>query len=139
MGKLQSHLFKMLNQDQLFSLCLILTMIFFIYKGVLYALIGSYVPFLFIFTILGLMSFTFNKSSKVFRKIVGLWSVLIILWSAIRLLLSMVNQFVKPIPEGHVDGQLGLISTLLSMIFLCAGIYMWKNRRILILETESAY
>ena len=129
MAGLTDRFFKTFRQDWLFTLCLSITLSFFIYKGILYALIGSYVPLLFIFIMLALLTFSLNKSPKAFNKSVGLWSVLIILWSAVRLLLSMVNQFVKPIPEGHIDGQLGLMGILLSVAFLCAGIYIWRNRK----------
>lgn len=128
MVKSTDHLRNIFNQDRLFSLSLSLTLIFFIYKGVLYALIGSFVPLLIILTILALILFSLKKSPKAYKRSVGLWSALIILWSTVRLLLSATNEFIKPIPEGHIDGQLGLLSVLLSITFLCAGIYMWSNR-----------
>lgn len=128
MVKSSNHLVNIFNQDRLFGLSLGLTLIFFIYKGVLYALIGSFVPLLVIFTILALILFSLQKSPLAFKRSIGLWSTLIILWSTVRLLLSAANEFVKPIPEGHIDGQLGLLSVLLSITFLCAGIYMWSNR-----------
>jgi cell division protein FtsX len=129
MGKSANHLFNIFKKDKVFGLSLAMTLIFFMYKGILYALIGSFVPLLIILTILGLILFSLKKSPKSFKRSIGLWSSLVILWSTVRLLLSATNEFIKPIPEGHIDGQLGSMSVLLSMIFLCAGIYMWKNRK----------
>ena len=129
MTKLVNQLYNVFRQNQLFSLILSITLLFFVYKGVHYALIGSYVPLLFIIIILCLLMVGLNKSPNVFKWSVGSWSVLIILWATVRLLLSMANLFVKPVPEGHVDGQLGLASILLSVAFLIAGIYLWQKRK----------
>ncbi|MEP0106966.1 MAG: hypothetical protein ABJ387_06700 [Balneola sp.] len=63
-----------------------------------------------------------------------MWSILLMLWSATRLFLSIINKFVKNIPEGHIDGQLGLMSVLLSMTFLIFSFYMLKNRKIILQE-----
>lgn len=136
MVKPTNHLLSIFNRHRLFSLSLGLTLIFFIYKGVLYALIGSFVPLLIILTILTLILFSLKKSARAFKKSIGLWSSLIIIWSTVRLLLSATNEFVKPIPEGHIDGQLGLLSVLLSITFLCAGIYMWRNKNKIMLWYE---
>jgi len=129
MAKLTNQLLTIINQDRLLGLSLGLSLIFFIYKGVLYALIGSFVPLLVILIIIGLILFSLKKSPRALIRSIGLWSALIILWSTIRLLLTIVNLFVKPVPEGHIDGQLGPMSILLSVAFLFAGIYIWKNRK----------
>ncbi|WP_431137929.1 hypothetical protein, partial [Psychroserpens mesophilus] len=50
-------------------------------------------------------------------------------WASVRLLLAGVNQFMNPVPEGHVAAQLGLGGTLLSLAVLFCGIYLWKFRK----------
>lgn len=137
MVKSINQLLHIVKQDRLFGLNLSLTLIFFIYKGMLYALLGSSVPLLIILIIPGLILFSLKKSPRAFKRSIGLWSSLIILWSTVRILLSATNEFVKPIPEGHIDGQLGMMSVLLSMIFLGAGTYMWKNRKRITTEIDA--
>jgi len=130
---------KTIRKNRLFSLSLSITMIFFICKGILYAWIGSFVPLLIILSILSLILFSLKRSNKAFQRSIGLWSLLIIFWSTLRLLLSAINEFVKPIPEGHIDGQLGPMSILLSIAFLLAGIYIWKNRKSKMPEIEATH
>lgn len=134
MKSLTIPLFKAIIKNRVFWMCLSITLIFFICKGILYALIGSFVPLLFIITILCLFLFSIIKSPGAFKRTLTMWSVLLILWSATRLFLSIINKFVKHIPEGHIDGQLGLMSVLLSMTFLIFSFYMLKNRKIILQE-----
>lgn len=128
MAKLAKESLLKLNKNRLNCLCLSVTLIFFTYKGIAYSIIGSYVPLLLISSVLGLFFYSLNKSPKALINSIGLWSVLIIFWSLIRIVLSIVNQFLKPIPEGHVDGQLGLIGFTISLAFLFAGVYMWRSK-----------
>lgn len=134
MKSLTIPLFKAIIKNRVFSICLSITLIFFLCKGILYALIGSFVPLLFIITILCLFLFSITKSPGAFKRTLTMWSVLLILWSATRLFLSIINKFVKNIPEGHIDGQLGLMSVLLSMSFLIFSFYMLKNRKRILQE-----
>lgn len=134
MKSLTIPLFKAIIKNRVFWMCLSITLIFFLCKGILYALIGSFVPLLFIITILSLFLFSITKSPGAFKRTLTMWSVLLILWSATRLFLSIINKFVKNIPEGHIDGQLDLMSVLLSMTFLIFSFYMLKNRKIILQE-----
>jgi hypothetical protein len=129
MKTLTNQLIKVIIQNRVFTFCLGTTLLFFLCKGILYALIGSFVPLLFIITILSLFLFSFIKTSGTFARAVTMWSFLLILWSATRILLSFINQFVKHVPEGHIDGQLGLTSNLVSFTILICSLYMLNNRK----------
>ncbi|MTI26709.1 hypothetical protein [Fulvivirga kasyanovii] len=122
------QVFDKLKTHRLYSLILTLTLIFFLHKGVMYALLGSFVPLLFVLVVSVMFIYKLNKSPKAFSRAIMVWSVILILWAGVRLLLSVVNQFVKPIPEGHVHAQLGLSGSLLSVVFLGFGIFLWRNR-----------
>lgn len=134
MKSLTNPLFKAIIKNQVFSMCLSITLIFFLCKGIIYAFIGSFVPLLFIITILSLFLFSITKSPGAFKRTLTMWSVLLILWSATRLFFSIINKFVKHIPEGHIDNQLGLMSVLASMTFLIFSSYMLKNRKRILRE-----
>lgn len=139
MTEQHNRIFSMVKQHWLYGGLLSVTLLFFLYKGFSYAIIGSYIPILVIFTILILFAFGLYKSEKAFIRILGLWSVLMILWACIRLLLSSVNQFVKPIPEGHIDAQLGIAGTLLSLAFLFCGIYLGKYKKSVFVTNKTGY
>ena len=129
MKEQQRHIFTQLKENRGYGTVLGLSLLFFFYKGILYALIGSYVPILFIGAIILLFMLGFNSSEKVFKGVLLMWSLLLILWAFVRLLLGGVNQFLKPIPEGHIDGQLGIMGTLLSLAILAGGVYLWRGKR----------
>ena len=106
-----------------------ITLVFFVYKGISYALIGSFVPLITITIILILFIFTSKKSPNALRQMIVFWAVLLILWSSTRLLLSIVNLFVKPVPEAHVHDQLGIGGAIFSLIFLSIAIYLWRFKK----------
>jgi len=112
-----------------YLLLLGLTLLFYLLKGITYALIGSYIPFIFIAIILTLFAYTSKKSPKALRRMIVFWAVVLILWSSIRLLLSIVNFFIMPIPEAHVHAQLGIGGAVFSLIFLIIAIYLLKFKK----------
>lgn len=128
MADSRKEILKKLNQHRLFSLLLGLSLLYFVYKGLVYFFLGSYIPLLVIALILGLLFYGLKKSPAAFRRTIGFWCVLLLLWSSVRLLLGIVNQFVKPIPEAHVSGQLGITGTILSLAFLVTAVVLWRSK-----------
>ena len=128
MNALQQHILNTLKHNSIFLAVLGLSLLFFLYKGVLYLIIGSYVPMIVILIIMTLFLFSSRKSESGFKKTIGLWAILLIIWSMVRLLLSLTNQFIKPIPESHVSEQLGVLGTIFSLLMLFGGIYLWRNK-----------
>lgn len=119
---------KLVGEYPRYGFILGISLLFFLYKGVSYALIGSYLPLLVFLGVLALWFFGLSASALAARRVARLWAFVLILWASVRLLLAGVNQFLKPIPEGHVDAQLGLTGTLLSLAVLFCGGYLWKFR-----------
>lgn len=129
MNGLQQHIINRFTKHRWYGVTLGLTLLYFLYKGLSYVVIGSYVPLLLIVVVLSLFVFSSYTSEKAFRRTISLWAILIMIWSCVRLLLTLVNQFLKPIPEGHVDGQLGILGALLSLLFLVGGIYLLRHKK----------
>lgn len=132
MSEERKEILQQINKRKPYGFFLAATVLYFIHKGILYASIGSYIPLLTILCITGLMIFCRNHTKKAYSLFVGIWSSLIIVWSVVRLLLWIVDRFIKPIPEAHVHDQFGLFGNLLSFGFLIAGIYLWKHRKLTI-------
>ncbi|MBR9845777.1 MAG: hypothetical protein GYB35_06540 [Algicola sp.] len=122
------NIIDFLIRDLIFSAVLVLSLLFFFYKGVLYLLLGSYIPFILISSMIVLFFLSSEKNVKSFKRVTGLWAILIIMWSIVRIVLSLVNQFIKPISESHVSEQLGILGLMQSLIFLIGAIYLWKYR-----------
>lgn len=130
MNEVQHKILSIFKAHLFYGIVLAFSLFFFFYKGFSYLVIGSYVPLILISAIMALFIFSSRKSEKSFRKTIGLWAILVIIWSSIRLLLGLVNQFIKPVPESHVAEQFGLFGSLFSLLFLFGAIYLWryKNR-----------
>lgn len=130
MNNTQRNILSILKEHLFYATALGLSLLFFLYKGFAYLIIGSYLPIALISAIVILFVLSSRKSEKSFKKIISIWAILLIIWSSVRLLLSLVNQFVKPIPESHVSEQLGILSAMLSLLFLFGAIYLlsYKNR-----------
>lgn len=120
----------------MYGLVLALSLLFFLYKGVYYLILGSYVPLVLILAIIALLLISSRKSEKSFKRIVGLWAILTITWALVRLILGLTSQFVKPIPESHVAEQLGIAGAMLSLMFLCGGIYLWRHKNRIVEKTS---
>ena len=129
MNKIQRDILSDLKKHFLYSLVLGSTVLFFLYKGFIYLILGSYVPLILISFIIILFVLNSSKSKKMFKKTIGFWTILVIIWSLVRILLSIINQFVKPLPESHVSEQLGISDLILSLLFLSGAIYLWLNKK----------
>ncbi|MCT8338575.1 hypothetical protein MG296_00785 [Flavobacteriaceae bacterium TK19130] len=119
---------SLLKKDVVFGTVITVSLSFFLYKGILYAAIGSIIPLSLILIVLLLFILSLRKSERATKRTIGLWAILLIIWSSVRIALSVINQFVKPIPEGHVAEQLGIMGLIQSLAFLIGALYLWKNK-----------
>lgn len=127
MSKRQNFVFKLQLQLEIWVVMLLLTLGFFLYKGILYASIGSFIPLAFILVMLAAFIYGYKKSLNAFKRVLTLWAVLILLWASARLLLIIVNSFITEIPQAHVSSQFGFAGTVLSLFMLFAGLQFLKK------------
>mgnify|MGYP000722385210 CR=1 FL=1 len=104
-----------------------LSLLFFLIKGIIYALIGSYVPILFILVMIIILSWGFNRCSKVHLSIIRFWGILLIIWGIIRLGLGGYLQFDTNLTESHLREQFGLFQNLVSIGMLVIGIKLFRE------------
>ncbi len=129
MNTVQRNIVNRLKEHVVYMVVLALTLFFFLYKGLTYAWIGSYVPLGFIGAIVIFLLLASRRSKKAFKRMLGVWAILLMLWSMVRLLLILVNLFIKPIPESHVSEHLDVFGGFLSVLFLLGAIYIWRYRK----------
>ena len=122
-------IFSKLKRHWIYTVVLLLTLGYFFYKGVWYWILGSWLPLVIILILLALLVFSAIRSEKAFRKSIILWATLMILWAFVRLVFSVADTFIKPIPESHIHEQLGIQDNVLSLIFLISGIYLLSFRK----------
>ena len=104
-----------------------LSILAFIGKGVMYLSISSYVPIILSLLVLGVFLIS-RKKIKLLKISIKFWAISLIVWSLIRIFIGIMNHFVKPLSENHLDQQLGIIGIIISIIFLWAGFYLLKKK-----------
>ncbi len=129
MKNVRKQILDVLKSNPLYLIFLVFTLAFFVYKGISYALLGSMVPLAVILIVLALLLFAMHSSVSAFKRSITLWAILLVIWSGIRILFSIVNWFIKPIPEGHVDAQLGFTGLVFSLAFLLFAIFLLKFKK----------
>lgn len=129
MNKARQTIFSILKKHFIYSTFLGFTLLFFLYKGFGYLIIRSYIPLLLISAIAVLFIWSASNSKMMFRKIINLWAILLIIWSSTRILLSLMNQFVKQVPQSHISEQLGSSDFMLSLLFLSGAIYLLRYKK----------
>ncbi len=129
MNKTQQNIFRILKKHFVYSTALGFTLLFFLYKGFVFLIIGSYIPLILISVIVILFVLCSSHSKKSFKRIINIWAIILIVWSSARLLLSLINQLVKQVPQSHISEQLNIFSGLLSLLFLYFAINLLRFKK----------
>ena len=103
-----------------------LSLLFFLWKGVYYAFIGSFVPLAIILIILIVLNWSRAKSAKLYTRALKFWAIVLILWAGFRLLLAIADAFIEPMNESHIHEQIGVYGSLLSLLALFFGLYLFR-------------
>jgi hypothetical protein len=114
-----------------FSKLFILTgisIIFFLVKGIQYAIIGSYVPLLMVLIVLGSLYLSFSKSIKAHRAILRIWAVLIIIWAVARFIVWVMFEVDQNLSETHIREQFGIFQHIISIAMLFIGIIIFRTK-----------
>jgi len=110
-------------------LALMVSLLYFLVKGVVYFTLGSPIPLMLIMLVLVLLIVSAKRTELAFRHSLTFWIVLLLIWSGLRLLLLAADEFIKPVPEAHV--YYGLKDGLIwSLLFLVSGILLLFNKRV---------
>jgi hypothetical protein len=129
MNKVQHTILSILKNHIIYSAFLGFTLLFFLYKGFGYLIIRSYIPLILLLAIVVLFIWGAGNSKKTFKKVINIWAILLIIWSSSRILLSLINQFVKQVPQSHISEQLGTSDFILSLLFLSGAIYLLRYKK----------
>ncbi|WP_299335063.1 hypothetical protein [uncultured Psychroserpens sp.] len=119
---------QLLITNKHFFIALALSLSLFVFKGIQYAIIGSFVPMIFILSILLLFFFTFKRSIKSALKAIKFWAILLIFWAIARLTIQILFYVTPNITETHIRDQFTLIQNIISIFVILLGIYLIKNR-----------
>lgn len=110
------------------SILLFVSFLFFLRKGIQYAVIGSYVPLFLVLLILGGMFFTHKTSrQKAMNLTIKIWSFLLIIWGIMRFLFAIIHLTIQPFNEYHLNEQFSIAGILLSILFIFIGTLILKS------------
>ena len=118
---------KNIQAHKSFVIPLVVTLMFFIVKGIQYAVIGSYVPIAFILVIAFVLYISYKTSAKAFRRMLRFWVFLIILWSVARLFFWVYLEIDTKLTESHLREQFGVFQNILTLGMLVSGILLLKS------------
>lgn len=117
------------KSSTLYTVILILSLFLFLIKGFQYAVLGSYIP-LVLALVICMLFYLNRKKKKALNILIKIWALLIIIWSLLRLLIGTADRFGKELMENHLQENLGVTGSLISLLFLVVGFYLFnKNRR----------
>jgi len=117
-----------LKLNKTLSLTLLVSILFFLKKGIAYAVIGSFVPLWVITSIIVLLALSIQKRKKFFIIILRTWAIVLIIWAITRTLISIIHLTIKPFDGSyHTTQQLGSNSLFLSIVMMVLGILMFRN------------
>jgi hypothetical protein len=120
-----------MNPKQTTLALLGMSLLFFLRKGIQYAVLGSYLPLGFALLFALLLGFSFRGKSRIFYLSARTWGLLLIAWAVIRLFFSVMAFAVKPLNEYHLSQQFGVAGILLSISVLAVGIWLLRSLRFL--------
>lgn len=110
------------------SLFLLLSVLFFLRKGIQYSAIGSFIPLLIIIGLILLLAISIQKGKNSFILIVRIWAITLIIWSVIRILISMIHITIKPFDGSfHLAHQFSGYTLIFSILMLALGILMFRS------------
>lgn len=109
------------------SICLLLSILFFLRKGVQYLVIGSFVPLLIIIGLIIAFALSLQKGTF-FIVLVKIWSFILIIWALVRILISTIHFTLQPFDGSfHMTQQFNTYNLVLSILMLVLGILMFRS------------
>ena len=121
---------KILDHRLLYAL-LAASLLFFLIKGIQYAVIGSYLPAVVAINALVLLGYGWFFSAKILRTGIRLWGVMLIFWSLARLFVEVSFQLTPGITETHIREQFTILQNALTLLFLFSGVYLIRKAKTL--------
>lgn len=110
------------------SFSLLLSILFFLRKGIQYSLIGSYAPLLVVVGLIALLAISLQVRKTYFVLVVRVWAIALIIWSLIRIIISIIHLTVRPFDGSfHMSQQLGAYGLILSVLMLAIGVVMFRS------------
>jgi len=111
-----------ISKSKLLYVMLGISIVFFFAKGLKYLIIGSYIPIIFILSIISILYWSLMSNNKFHFKVLKFWAILIIVWAIVRLGIWLIFQIDVNLTESHIREQFGIFQHIISILMLIIGI-----------------
>lgn len=110
------------------AVSLLLSALFFLGKGIQYAVIGSFIPLVIIISFLVLLALSLRERKKGDTLILRVWAILLIIWSILRIVISIIHNTIRPFDGSlHLTQQFSITTMILSILMLILGTFMFRS------------
>jgi len=110
------------------SLTLLVSILFFLRKGIQYSAIGSHVPLFIIVGVISLLAISLRAGKSYFIILLKTWSVALIIWSLVRIVISTVHLTLQPFDgSNHLTQQFSIYALIISILMLVLSIAMFRS------------
>ncbi len=116
-------------RNRLLIALLMLSVLFFLVKGVRYAIIESYVPIIFISIFIVLFIIAFKNGYKSLRRMLRVWGIFLLIWTGAVIFVEVAFTLTPSMTEAHIREQFNLLQNLYVALFLFTGIYLLKRAK----------
>lgn len=106
-----------------------LSLLFFLWKGIRYALIGSYLPLYIGAGASLIVFFSYFISSKLFSITVKVWALFLMFWAIGFIFIEVAFQFSSEVTEAHIRDQFTIVRNLIAFLALFVGIFFFRFLR----------
>ncbi|MFK8058070.1 MAG: hypothetical protein AB8F78_18225 [Saprospiraceae bacterium] len=119
---------EFIKANKVLTLSLLLSIGFFLRKGIQYGSIGSFVPLFIVMGLIALLACCIRIGLSSFALLVKSWAVALIAWSCSRLVISGVHLSAKPFDGSfHMTQQFGIASLVLTVAMLSIGVLIFSR------------
>ena len=105
--------------QQMTSVFFVVSVLLFVYKGLVFALLDSYVPLIISLTFVVYILLSRSKSSAAYRVAKKVWAYTILTWCVVRIVLAIL--ITTTLNEGYLLDQINWCNLVLTLFFVATA------------------
>lgn len=118
-----------INPHKSYFAILLLSLLLFLWKGINYASLGSWLPLQVAGGVLALLLGPMLLFRNTPKWPVRIWGVLLIIWGLGRIIIGVLLSFSPEVTEAHIRYQLGGFGITISILAILTGRYLFVEAR----------
>jgi len=103
-----------------------ISLLYFIIKGLDYAIIGSYIPLIFILFWIILIIWSFSFKQKHHLRVLKYWIIMVLIWAVARIGVWIIIHIDTGLTESHLREQFNIFQNCITIVMLVIAINVLK-------------